>query len=120
MYHTDLETLAALVFSDLPPAEGLVWAKRFARHSAAAFADPLTHAGYRDFPVSYLVCEKDKTIPPAVQRAGIATIEEAAAGAGGSGRKVDVTALEADHVPMVSELQKVVDWIVRVAEKHHA
>lgn len=111
MYHDSISDTAALAFSDLPREEGEVWVKRFSRHSAVSFAGKLTHAGYKDIPVSYLLCEEDLTIPPQNQRDGIELIERE------SGKKVDVTRIKSGHCPVVSMPQKVVDWILDVAQK---
>jgi hypothetical protein len=114
MYHDLISRSAAICFSNLPKEEGESWVLKFVQHSAASFASELTHAGYKDIPVSYLVCEQDLCIPPKNQRAGIDLIEDV------SGRKVDVRTIQADHCPTVSAEQEVVDWIldvVRTVEK---
>lgn len=80
-------------------------------HSAISFANELTYAGYKDIPVSYLVCEEDLCIPPNIQREEIEKIEKV------SGRKVDVTSIKTGHVPPASQPQLVVDWILSVAGK---
>lgn len=95
----------------MPKDEGELWAAKMVKHSSASFASPLTYAGFKDIPVSYLLCEDGRTIPPQVQRAGIEMIEKE------SGNKVDVTAINADHVPPLSSLAKAADWIVGVAER---
>ncbi|PWY83368.1 hypothetical protein BO70DRAFT_361485 [Aspergillus heteromorphus CBS 117.55] len=56
MWQDDLPAAGARCFSDLPPAQGLALIKLFPAHSAASFANPLTYAGYKDVPVSYLIC----------------------------------------------------------------
>lgn len=87
-------------------------AGRLARHSAATFAGPLTHAGYGDVDVSYLKCLRDLSIEPEVQQAGIDMIERV------TGRRVDVTEAEVDHVAPQTRPGVVADWVVGVAEKH--
>ena len=52
-------------------------------HSSASLRDPLTYAGYKDVPVSYLICEKDMTIPTDSARDMIELIERE------GGNKVD-------------------------------
>jgi hypothetical protein len=69
------------------------------------------HPEYNDVSVSYLICEKDRVIPPDIQRDGIAMIERE------SGRKVDVTTVQAGHVPMVNKVREVVDWILHMARQ---
>ncbi|KIY03429.1 uncharacterized protein Z520_00120 [Fonsecaea multimorphosa CBS 102226] len=112
MYQDQPEAVGAIVFSDLPKEEGEAWARKFPRHSALSFVGELTHAGYKDIPVSYLLCENDKCIPANVQRNGIDLIEKE------SGRKVDVTSIKADHCPMAGQPKAVADWILTVAAKY--
>lgn len=42
----------------MPFEEGLKWGKELVKHSAASFGSPLTYAGYKDLPMSYLVCDQ--------------------------------------------------------------
>lgn len=111
LYHDDFPRAAELCFTDLPSEEGQAWIKRMPRHSSVSFGGPLTHAGYKDIPVSYLVCENDLCIPPDNQRKGIALIERE------SGRKVDVTSLQGDHCAPASRGQEVSQWVLAVARK---
>lgn len=102
----DIEKTVAMSFSDIPREEALPFARRMTKHSAASFANPLTYAGYKDVPVSYLLCEEDLAISPSVQKAGIELIERE------SGRPVEVTSLKAGHCPTFSKPQEVEDWVV--------
>ncbi|KAH7310607.1 Alpha/beta hydrolase fold-1 [Stachybotrys elegans] len=111
LYYTDIPGVAAMSFSSMPPEEGQLWAGRLARHSAASFANPLTYAGFKDVPVSYLLCENDLAIPPIVQQSIIDMIERE------TGRSVDVTSIDADHVAPLSSPDTVAEWIVGIAEK---
>lgn len=111
MFLEDLSKAAQVVFSGLPQEEGEAWIRRFPGQSAVSLMEPLTHVGYKDVPVSYLLCEEDIMISPANQRNGIEVIERA------SGRSVDVTSIKSDHCPMVSHPQAMVDWMLNVAEK---
>ncbi|PYH92589.1 alpha/beta-hydrolase [Aspergillus ellipticus CBS 707.79] len=109
MGHADITATAAACFSDMPPAEGLEWMHRFTRHSASSMVAPLTYAGYKDVPVSYLLCAGDLIIPAGVQQKRIDMIARE------SGREVDVTVIPTGHVPIASAPDLVVDWIVKVA-----
>lgn len=111
MEHHNPESTAAICFSKLPLEEGTAWVKQFAKHSAVSFENPLTYAGYKSILCSYLLCEQDLCIPARVQREGIDTIERE------SGRKVDVTSIDADHVPNWTSTQEVIDWIVGIGDK---
>ena len=102
---------AALTFSDLPSTEGEAWIRRFPQHSAVSFSNELTYAGYKDIPVSYLLCEDDLCVTPDLQTKGIQSMEEASA------RKVDITGIKSDHVPPVSHPDLVIDWILDVVAK---
>jgi hypothetical protein len=111
MYHDPIERSAALCLSDISKERGEAWIRKFSRHSSVSFMGELTYAGYKDVPVSYMLCEEDLCIPPKNQKDGIDLIEEV------SGRKVDVTSIKAGHGPTVSQPQAVVDWIVGAAKK---
>ncbi|KAM5344281.1 hypothetical protein ACJ41O_012818 [Fusarium nematophilum] len=108
------KTAGSTSFSNMPKEEGEKWAAKLAKHSTASFASPLTYAGFRHVPVSYLVCENDRAIPPEIQRAGISMIERE------SGNKVNVTSIKADHVSPLSSLDEVVEWVISVASRMDA
>ncbi|KAK5635334.1 hypothetical protein RRF57_011046 [Xylaria bambusicola] len=110
LHFTDVEHSAAACFSDMPTKEErMYYQEQFALHSAVSFANPLTHAGYKDVPVSYLVCEDDLVIPVDWQRKEIEMLEAE------TGSKVDVTSIKAGHCPTIMHPDKVVDWFVHVA-----
>jgi hypothetical protein len=110
MYYTDMQTLARIAFSGIPHDEALKWANRLGWHSSTSFGNPLQYAGYKDVPVSWLLCEEDLSIPAVYQRTAIEMIERT------RGRKVDVTSLPSGHVPMVMFGDEVVQWMVRQLE----
>ena len=114
MSHDPPEKSAKLTFSDLPFEEGLTWVKRLPQHSALSFVDELTHAGYKDVDVSYLLCERDLVIPLDVQKAGIEMIQKE------SGNKVDVSSIPRDHCPMVHHPDEIAEWIAKVAGKYQS
>jgi hypothetical protein len=111
MHQPNLAETARIVFSNLDPETGTQWASKFRPHSAISFANPLTYAGYKDVPTSWLLCEKDLCIKPEFQRKAIERIERA------SGRKVDVTKEPYDHFPSVEKPEDVLEWIVGVVGK---
>lgn len=108
---TDPEAIAKLVAQKLPSDEGEELIRGFAKHSGVSFGSELTHEGYKDIPVSYLFCEDDLCVLPAVQSSCIAMIQQV------SGRKVNVTSIKADHVPNLSMERETIDWILDVAGK---
>lgn len=111
MHQPAPEKTAKLVFNNLSPELGIKWAARFTSHSAPSFASPLTYAGYKDVPTSWLLCENDLCIKPEWQRKAIERIERV------SGRKVDVTSGGWDHVPSVEKPEDVIGWIEGVVGK---
>ena len=106
MRHDPVERTAEISFSDLPMEQGVAWVRRFAQHSAISFGGELTHEGWKDAPVSYLVCENDLCIPEKIQREEIDMIERT------SGNKVDVTSIKAGHCPTISKPLESIDWIL--------
>ncbi|KAI1817860.1 alpha/beta-hydrolase [Poronia punctata] len=111
LHHVDPEFSARRIFNDSPPDRAIEFQKQFALHSAVSFTNPLTHPGYKDVPVSYLVCEEDLVITPEIQRKEIEMIEKE------TGNKVDVTSIKAGHCPTTSVNDQVVDWITKVAQE---
>jgi Alpha/beta hydrolase family len=111
MLMDDPAATARMICQDLSSQEGEAVVRDFAKHSAQSFGNELTYAGYKDIPVSYLLCEEDKAGPPDFQREMIAMIEEA------SGRKVDVTSIKAGHCPMLSAEKETIQWVLDVAKK---
>ncbi|PWY73811.1 alpha/beta-hydrolase [Aspergillus sclerotioniger CBS 115572] len=111
LHHSDIALSAALGFSDLPREEGEMWARKLTRHSASAFPSELTHVGYKDIPVSWLLSEDDLCIPATLQKASMAMVERE------SERKVDVTSIKAGHCPFISKPKLVTDWVLGVVAK---
>ena len=103
---------ARMICQDLSAEDGEALVRGFAKHSAQSFANELTHAGYRDIPTSYLLCEQDHAGPPDFQREMIATIEK-----GSNGRQVDVTSIDAGHMANASQEKETNEWILTVLKK---
>ncbi|KAK8075337.1 hypothetical protein PG997_010000 [Apiospora hydei] len=110
IYYSNLTRSAQLSFTDFPLEEGIFWAKKLVKHSAASFATPLTYSGYKDVPVSYLLCTGDLTIPAWIQQKQIDMMERE------TGSTVAVTRLDSDHVAPLSHPEAVVDWMLRLAK----
>ena len=111
MEHHRPESTAEICFSAISLEEGTAWVKKFPKHTAISFENPLTYAGYKEIPCSYLLCEQDLCIPATTQRAGIDMIEKE------SGRKVDVTSINADHIPTITSKKDAVDWMIGLGAK---
>ncbi|KAF5540645.1 hypothetical protein FPHYL_12009 [Fusarium phyllophilum] len=102
------EGCASVNFSDLPKAEALPYPKQMTAHSALSFAGPLQNAGYLNIPVAYIVCEKDISVSPAIQRSVIDMISEK------SGREVVTFSCVSGHFPTVSIPGKIASFINKV------
>ena len=111
MLMEDPAATAGMICQELPPEEGEAVVRDFAKHSAQSFGNELTYAGYKNIPVSYLLCEEDLAGPPAFQREMIAMIEEA------SGRRVDVTSIKAGHCPNLTAEKETNEWVLNVVKK---
>src|ERR1700754_2495492 len=105
------EVTGAIIMQTQPLEVAAGWVKKFPKHSAISFTNELTHAGYKDIPVSYLFCEVDQCIPANIQQEGIDMIEAE------SGNKVHVTKIKADHCPNFTAMEETADWIVDIAER---
>jgi hypothetical protein len=99
----------AITFSDVPYEEAFKIVELMSDHSALAFNVPLTHPGYRFHPVSYILCEKDKCIPPEVQRDLISLLEEE------SKIKPVIYKLDSGHCPNVSAVESLAEAIRKAA-----
>ncbi|KAF5686886.1 hypothetical protein FDENT_5613 [Fusarium denticulatum] len=102
---------ASINFSDLPKVEALTYAKQMTAHSALSFAGPLHNAGYLNIPVAYIVCEKDISVLPVVQRSVIDMMSEE------SGREVITFSCDSGHFPTVSIPGKVASFINKITTK---
>jgi hypothetical protein len=111
MLMEDPAATALMICQKVPAEDGESLVRGFVKHSAQSFANELTYAGYKDVSVSYLFCEEDIAGPPDFQREMIAMIEEA------SGRKVDITSIDADHCPNWSAQNECIAWALDVARK---
>lgn len=103
----DWDRMALFTFSDLPEEKAKEWAHKMPNHAAQSFADELTYPAYKDVDVSYIVCEKDKVLPPESQREWIKRAEEE------RGKPIDIQVLNNDHCPMLSNLEGTVEAVRR-------
>lgn len=104
-----IEPIAQATFSDIEVEKAVDLVKHMPHHSAVSFASELTYAGYKHVPCSYIFCESDSLITPAQQQTFIDRIKTS------SGRDVAVHKLNSGHVPNVSQPEKLVEVIVKIA-----
>lgn len=110
MESPDVNRTREIVASSMKREDAEPWFVNWPRHSAVSFTNELTHPGYKDVPVSYLLCEADRCLSQDVQRKGVEVVERA------SGRKVDLTTANVDHALNISAPQVLADWIVKMAK----
>lgn len=94
--HSDPVIMGAVVFNDIPYAQGYEAALHIPFHSAGSFRNEITQASWMDIPLTYIFCERDLVITPETQQRFIDTVEEV------SGKKVDVRKIDAGHCPLLS------------------
>ncbi|RMZ79010.1 hypothetical protein DV737_g3647, partial [Chaetothyriales sp. CBS 132003] len=100
---------AASIFGDLSdPTEHKRFFDQMTLHSRASFDSTLKHEGWRDVKSYYLHTTNDRIIPPELQAK---LIEKAKA----DGAHVEVTEIDASHVPMLGREQEVVDVLLKAA-----
>ena len=67
--HVLVRMPAAVFYNDVPPEPTARSVARVSAHSLAAFEQPLTNAGWKAVPSTYMMCERDQAIPPFAQEA---------------------------------------------------
>lgn len=95
----------ASLFNDLPSAEADAWLSKMSFQPAEGWNDVVTYCGWKDIPSTYLVCERDAVFPPEMQR-------QCAKMAGS-----EIETCSAGHMVMLSQPERVVEVVVRAAEK---
>ncbi|KAH6669171.1 Alpha/Beta hydrolase protein [Plectosphaerella plurivora] len=103
------ETIAAFYYTSAPPEEAMEYAAGRMQQSTQSLLDPLTHAGYRYIPVTYMVLDDDATLPQVLQESYVGVIEAT------SGQVVDVVHYPSDHFPSVTRPEAVIDCLWRAA-----
>ncbi|KAK5061084.1 hypothetical protein LTR84_007626 [Exophiala bonariae] len=92
-----------------PEDRAVAWASAAPMQSALSFASPVTYTAFKDIPSSYIFCEQDKVVPPAMQEQYIETMKAVA------GKAVDVHKLDSNHVPNLTSPQAVAEVILKIA-----
>jgi pimeloyl-ACP methyl ester carboxylesterase len=103
-------TLSGSRMYDVWPEERAVaWAKAAPKQSALSFASPVTYTAFKEIPSSYIFCEQDQIVPPALQEQYIENIKVL------TGREVDVHKLDLNHVPNLTSPETLAEIILRIA-----
>ena len=67
--HVMVHNPAEIFYNDVSPELTERSVARVSAHSLAAFGQPLTNAGWKAVPSTYVICEQDQAIPPFAQEA---------------------------------------------------
>lgn len=114
IYHSPARASAEINFSDLPIEQGIKLVEQFRWQSLPSFQSKCTYAGYEEVDrVAFVLCEKDKTISPALQQKMIDLADDARKAKGKS--KIEVWRLDSGHAPLVSKPKEVLDIVARFA-----
>lgn len=97
---------AKISYSDVPESEGLECAKLMPNHSAISFRGKATFEGYKNFPISYLICTEDKCVFPELQQRIVDMLVNEA------GVNVDVHKIQSGHCPNISR-PKTLGFLIR-------
>jgi len=104
-----IDAAAKATFPELEVDKAIALVMSFSRHSALSFKGELTYPGYNYVPTSYILCEKDSNMTPAIQRQYIDRIETE------SGNDVDVRTLNTGHCPNITAPEKLAQIVVDIA-----
>jgi hypothetical protein len=86
--------------------------KSMGKHSNLSFKSQITHSGWKDVPVSWILTELDFIISPDVQRGYIETIERE------TGRKVDLHIMATGHSPTATKPEEVAAILLKIVQMH--
>ncbi|KAG4434320.1 hypothetical protein IFR05_010198 [Cadophora sp. M221] len=95
-------------YHDLPSEEADEWAAKIRVHSLATFMAKTKSAAWKKIPTSYLICENDRPIPPALQESMIATVKK-------QGGEIETERLFVSHSPHLAMPEKVAGFLRRAA-----
>ena len=101
MYCASPETL---LYNDFTPEQAAPWLEKLQCQPSEGWDGVVSYGGGKDVPSTYLMCEGDAVLPPAMQR-------DMAARAGST-----VETCKAGHMAILSDLEAVADVVKRAVE----
>ncbi|KAH8756650.1 Alpha/beta hydrolase fold-1 [Diaporthe sp. PMI_573] len=110
-YNRNPDIFTNWLLTDIPREEALRYASGSSpvAQSVKSTVTPLTYAGYKHIPCSYMITKLDRVNSPEVQRGFINLVEKE------SGTRVDVHECEVGHCPQLSRPLLEVECVRRVA-----
>lgn len=109
----DVDLALRFSFSDLPSEEALFLANMSLEMSAVSQVDPLTWAGYKDMPSTYIVTTKDMALSVDRQRAYIEVLKESAP----DEASPEILEIESGHVPNTSKPEELARMLKGIVER---
>jgi len=103
----DVVPSSKYVFSDLPEPDAIAWTRKLGKHSHVSFDGKLTYPAYRYIPITYLICENDKTLPRDFQESMVELASKECPW------EADILRCSAGHVPNVTQPESVIRAIRR-------
>lgn len=85
--------------------------------SAAVLLDPLTWAGYKDIPSTYIIAKRDLALPVGDQRAAIEVLKRNAPETSDGKMDVEVLEIDASHGVTVSKPKELAEMLVGVVQR---
>lgn len=82
------------------------WVDKLVTHPTDAQHDPVGSEAWRTVPTSYIVCEKDQALPPALQMMMVGRVQQ-------EGVEVCVETCSGSHSPFLSVPERVVEIVAR-------
>ncbi|KAI0123418.1 Alpha/beta hydrolase fold-1 [Xylariales sp. AK1849] len=93
-----------ILFNDLSPEEASKWITQLQPEPVEGWEAQLTYMGWRDIPSTYILCEKDNIIPPALQEQFAALSQSR------------LERIPASHMAQVSQPSAVAEIVLRIAQ----
>jgi hypothetical protein len=97
-------------YHDLPKPDQEKYTKLIKTAPVSTQRSAITYAAYMYHPITYLVCEEDKALPPFIQRDMIEKISQL-------GVEVDVKSCNASHSPYLSMPEKVLGFVLEISHQ---
>jgi pimeloyl-ACP methyl ester carboxylesterase len=102
VFALDPDLAAAALYNTCPPDEIEAAVALLGPQPPASFFQPVTTASWRGLPSTYVVCEQDRAVPPALQRHM-------------AQRCGEVVVWDCDHSPFLSRIDDTVALLARLA-----
>lgn len=104
---------AALYYYDIPAADAAHYASLLVPQVWSVMLGTMPFAGYCVVPVHYLICERDRALPPDVQNKIINDANRDIERNAPDSHKISVESIDCGHSPFLNRVEDTVDWLKR-------